>query len=312
MADQETHSGVGRAVATLASGGLVALPTETVYGLAANALDGEAVARIFEAKGRPSFNPLIVHVPGETQARDYAEVSELAEKLIAAFWPGPLTIVLPRTEGCALSELVSAGLGTVALRSPAHPLARDVLTASALPLAAPSANVSGRISPTHAEHVVEGLADMVLDGGPCEVGLESTIVGVSQNEGTDTLTLLRPGRITVAELEAATGAKVAEHTGGIAAPGQMSSHYAPDHPLRLNATQARDGEVLIGFGDMDCDLNLSEAGDLIEAAANLFAMLHEADARATSGIAVTPVPLEGLGVAINDRLTRAAAPRGEE
>lgn len=310
-----TDDDIAKANTILSKGGLVALPTETVYGLAANALDDKAVAKIYEAKGRPSFNPLIVHVSDGESARDYAWFNEPASKLADALWPGPLTLVLPRLDDCPLSLLVSAGLDTVALRAPNHPLAEAVLTSSALPLAAPSANKSGSISPTTAEHVKTSLGDavdMILDGGPATVGLESTIVGVLE----DKLILLRPGSISGEDLSEISGLPVEKHNSdNIAAPGQMKSHYAPNTPIRLNAFRPDEGEVFIGFsgliGPEDGDLNLSPAGNLTEAAANLFAMLHMADAMGASGIAIAPIPYEGLGWAINDRLERAAAPKNE-
>jgi L-threonylcarbamoyladenylate synthase len=306
---------VEKAAAILKVGGLVALPTETVYGLAANALDEQAVAKIYEAKGRPSFNPLIVHVSNIESAQKYTTFNEAAQKLAEVFWPGPLTLVLPRKDDCPLSLLVSAGLNTIALRAPNHPLAQAVLTTSGLPLAAPSANKSGSISPTTADHVKAGLGaqvDMILDGGPATVGLESTIVGVLN----DKLVLLRPGSISPEDLADIAGLPIEKHSGDdITAPGQMASHYAPNTPIRLNAFRPDEGEVFIGFsglsGNGEGDMNLSEAGNLTEAAANLFAMLHQADQQGASGIAVAPIPYEGLGWAINDRLERAAAPKDE-
>ncbi len=306
---QGDDSGIVRAAELLSEGRLIALPTETVYGLAGDARNDRAVARIFDAKGRPSFNPLIVHLADAGAARALVDWSDAAEMLATAFWPGPLTLVLPLKDGHGLSPLVTAGLDTVAIRVPAHPLAQVVLRAFGGPVAAPSANPSGRISPTTAAHVLAGLdgrIDAVLDGGPCTVGLESTIVGLA-----GTPTLLRPGGIPAEAIEAAFGAPLAQHDGtAITAPGQLGSHYAPGARVRLNATQADPGEVLIGFGPMECDLNLSRAGDLVEAAANLFHHLHDADRPGIAGIAVAPIPQHGLGVAINDRLRRAAAPRG--
>jgi len=306
-------AGIERASRALQAGELVGLPTETVYGLAANALSDEAVASIYAAKGRPSFNPLIVHVGGADDATQYAEVSELAAKLMAAFWPGPLTIVLPRRNACKLSPIVSAGLGTVALRVPGHRVAQALLKACGLPLAAPSANVSGSISPTRADHVAEGLGDKVacvLEGGACDVGLESTIVGV---EG-DQIILLRPGSISATQLEHATGVvPKKKQDGGISAPGQMSSHYAPEHQVRTSAFHADENEVMIGFGAVEGDFNLSNAGNVVEAAKNLFEMLRAADKLATDqgklSIAIAPIPFEGIGIAINDRIERAAAPK---
>ena len=293
----------------LRSGGLVAFPTETVYGLGGDARSDLAVARIFEAKGRPRFNPLIVHVPDVAAAREFAVFDARAEAVVARFWPGPLTLVLPLRDA-GLSDLVTAGLGSVAVRVPAHPLAQALLRAFGGPLAAPSANPSGRVSPTRAAHVMAGLAGRiaaVLDGGPCAVGVESTILGL-----VDGPELLRPGGLAVEALEAVLGPLT---VGGSAekptAPGQLASHYAPAAAVRLAAREVRAGEVRLGFGAGGGDLNLSETGDLVEAAANLFHMLREADRLAAGrGIAVAPVPEVGLGRAINDRLRRAAAPRG--
>ena len=302
-------SGLARATALLSKGGLVAFPTETVYGLGGDARNDMAVARIFEAKGRPSFNPLIVHVDRVETARRYVEWTDTADRLASAFWPGPLTLVLPIRSDAGLSPLVTADLPTLAIRVPAHPVARALLAAFDGPVAAPSANPSGRISPTTAAHVTAGLSgriDAVVDGGPCAVGLESTIVGLS-----DTPTLLRPGGLPQEALEAALGAPLARHTSGdpLTAPGQMTSHYAPGAPVRLNATDLRPGEKLLGFGKVDAAINLSPAGDLTEAAANLFHHLHAMDALNAECIAVSPIPDHGLGRAINDRLRRAAAPR---
>ncbi|MDQ2093555.1 L-threonylcarbamoyladenylate synthase [Rhodobacteraceae bacterium 10Alg 79] len=302
--------GIARACAYLRDGGLVAMPTETVYGLAADARNDRAVARIFEAKGRPRFNPLIVHVTGIKAAQQWVEWSEAADRLAGAFWPGPLTLVLPLKPDTGLSPLVTAGLETLAVRAPAHPLARALLEAFDGPLAAPSANPSGRISPTTPTHVMAGLGgriEAVLDGGACGVGVESTIVGLFERP-----TLLRPGGLPLEALEAALGAPLAMHEAGdgISAPGQLQSHYAPGATVRLNAHEKRAGEKLLGFGPVaGADLNLSPGGDLTEAAANLFAMLHAID-DGVSPIAVSPVPDHGLGRAINDRLRRAAAPRG--
>ena len=303
------EGGIVRAAELLSEGRLIALPTETVYGLAGDARNDRAVARIYEAKGRPSFNPLIVHLPDARLARDFVTWTDTAQKLADAFWPGPLTLVLPLRAGHGLSALVTAGLDTVALRVPAHPLARAVLRAFGGPVAAPSANPSGRISPTTVAHVMAGLdgrIDAVIDGGDCDVGLESTIVGLA-----GVPTLLRPGGVPADRIEAVLGAPLARDAGdAITAPGQLASHYAPGARVRLNATQADPGEVLLGFGPMACDLNLSETGDLVEAAANLFRHLHTLDRPGIAGIAVAPIPDTGLGVAINDRLRRAAAPRG--
>lgn len=303
--------GLAEAAAILREGGLVAFPTETVYGLGADAGNGRAVAGIYAAKGRPSFNPLIVHLPGAEEVDRLAEVPERARDLMAAFWPGPLTLVLPLREGAPLSPLVTAGLPSVALRAPAHPLARALLEAAGRPLAAPSANPSGRVSPTTAGHVLAGLAgriDAVLDGGACAVGLESTILAL----GPGGPRLLRAGGLPVETLEAALGERLALDTdpARIVAPGQMASHYAPRGRLRLNARAAEPGEVMLGFGEVAGELTLSASGDLQEAAASLFAALHSLDAMGAERIAVAPVPERGLGRAINDRLRRAAASRG--
>lgn len=309
-----TDRGLRAAVGLLGAGGLVAFPTETVYGLGADARNPQAVAGIYEAKGRPSFNPLIVHVADTDAAATHADLPPAARALAARFWPGPLTLVVPsRVSG--LAEAVTAGLPTVALRVPAHPLARRLLAAFGGPLAAPSANPSGRVSATTAAHVLDGLSgriDAVLDGGACPVGIESTILGFDGDEPV----LLRPGGIAVETLTAALGRPVRTMAGSaITAPGQLASHYAPRTPLRLAAASPRPGEVWIGFGPGGPEgaPNLSPEGDLSEAAANLFAYLRAADTRATQtgarSIAVAPIPDTGLGRALNDRLARAAAPR---
>ncbi|MGD9293636.1 MAG: L-threonylcarbamoyladenylate synthase [Roseobacter sp.] len=298
---------VDRAAALLAAGELVAFPTETVYGLGADARNGRAVASIFEVKGRPHFNPLIVHLANVEHARSMVEWSGAAEKLAASFWPGPLTLVLPLKPDHGLSSLVTAGLSTVALRVPAHPTARALLAAFGGPVAAPSANPSGRISPTTAQHVLHGLGGKiaaVLDDGPCAVGLESTIVCLGKRPK-----LLRAGGIATEDIETALGAPLeAAAPEQISAPGQLASHYAPDAPVRLDVMQPRADEVYIGFGDMTCTENLSRAGDLVEAASRLFDCLHRMNATGKP-IAVAPIPHTGLGAAINDRLQRAAAPR---
>jgi len=300
--------GLDRAAGLLRLGALVAFPTETVYGLGADARQGAAVASIYEAKGRPAFNPLIVHVADAATAQRYAQWSPQAKVLAQAFWPGPLTMVLPLREGHGLSDLVTAGLQTVGLRVPAHPAAQALLKRFDGPVAAPSANPSGRISPTTAEHVLAGLdgrITAVLDDGPCAVGVESTIIGFDGMQAV----LLRSGGVPPEEIEAALGASLLASEGtAITAPGQLSSHYAPRGAVRLNATKARADEQLLGFGPVDGILNLSAKGDLAEAAANLFRYLHLLDAMG-GPIAVAPVPMHGLGRAINDRLTRAAAPR---
>ena len=297
---------VAEAAAILRAGGLVALPTETVYGLGADARGGAAVARVFEAKGRPRFNPLIVHAPDAEAAFALAEAPGEARALAAAFWPGPLTLVLPPRPGAGLAELVMAGTGRVALRVPAHPVALLVLRALGGPIAAPSANPSGRISPTAAEHVLAGLGgriEAVLDGGPCGVGVESTIVGL----GDGPPRLLRPGGVPAEAVEAALGRPLAG-PGDAVAPGRLASHYAPRAAVRLDAEAPRPGERMLGFGPVAGDLTLSAAGDLREAAAGLFAALHALDAMG-GPIAVAPIPDRGLGRAIRDRLARAAAPR---
>lgn len=300
--------GIAYAAELIRAGQAVAVPTETVYGLAADARNSDAVARIYAAKGRPSFNPLIVHVADVVMATSLAELDDLAMRLAAAFWPGPLTLVLPVRAQAGLSPLVMAGLPTVAIRCAAHPAMRALIEASGAPLAAPSANRSGAISPTSAEHVLRSLGGripLVLDGGPTTRGIESTIVAPAG----DHIRLLRPGPITGEMLERASGLPVitAEGTSTIEAPGQIESHYAPSKPVRLNAVSKGEGEYLIGFGTVKGDISLSEAADLDEAAAALFAALHIADASSASSIAIAPVPHEGLGAAINDRLRRAAA-----
>jgi L-threonylcarbamoyladenylate synthase len=304
--------GLAQAADLLRRDSLVAFPTETVYGLGGDARSDLAVARIFEAKGRPRFNPLIVHLPDLAAARALADFDARAEALAAAFWPGPLTLVLPLRAGSGLSDLVTAGLPTVALRIPAHPVAQALLRIFGGPLAAPSANPSGRVSPTRAAHVLEGLGGRiaaVIDGGACAVGLESTIIGLD-----GPATLLRPGGVPAESLEAALGLPLSLPAAGkITAPGQLASHYAPGAVLRLDAIAGRPGEVWIGFGPKcaGAALSLSEAGDPVEAAARLFHALREADRLAGSdgAIAVAPIPETGLGRAINDRLRRAAAPR---
>lgn len=300
---------IEEATAALRRGALVAFPTETVYGLGGDARSDKAAAAIFAAKGRPSFNPLIVHVADEAMAARCADLPGAARPLIERWWPGPLTLVAPVRPEAGLSRLVGAGLPTVAIRVPAHPLARRLLAAFGGPVAAPSANPSGRISPTTADHVLAGLSGRiagVLDGGPCPVGLESTIVGFDG----DRPVMLREGGVTREEIEDALGRPLGAPEGrDVTAPGQLLSHYAPNARLRLGADAARVGEALLGFGPAPgAALNLSPAGDLTEAAANLFAMLHELD-RTAAAIAVSPIPDRGLGRAINDRLRRAAAPR---
>ncbi len=310
----DSDRGLRAAVALLRAGELVAFPTETVYGLGADARDDRAVAGIFAAKGRPAFNPLIVHVADLAAAERLAVFTPAVRALAARFWPGPLTLVLPRRPDAGLAERATAGLPTVALRVPAHPLAQRLLAAFAGPLAAPSANPSGRVSATTPAHVLDGLGGRiaaVLDGGACQLGLESTILGF---EGERPV-LLRPGGLPVETIAETAGHPVgAPTTTGITAPGQLAAHYAPRAPLRLDAAAPRPGEIWLGFGPdagPGPGLNLSASGDLAEAAANLFAHLRALDAIAAdaAGIAVAPIPRAGLGLALNDRLARAAAPR---
>ena len=307
---------IGAAAALLRGGQTVAFPTETVYGLGADATNERAVASVFEAKGRPRFNPLIVHVAGPGAAMTLGVFSGPAELLADRFWPGPLTLVVPRAGTCPVCLLACAGLDTVAIRVPAHPVARTLLEQAGIPVVAPSANPSGRISPTTAGHVTDGLGGRVaaiIDGGPCEIGLESTIVGLDG----DTPLLLRSGGIPREAIEEAIGRPLAypdRDPAAPTAPGQLTSHYAPEAAVRLNATEISGSEVLLAFGP-DAPgydgrgLNLSPSGDLVEAAANLFAYLCELDAAGPDCIAVGPIPETGLGEAINDRLRRAAAPR---
>ncbi|MBU6266976.1 MAG: threonylcarbamoyl-AMP synthase [Sphingomonadales bacterium] len=297
---------VADAACVLVGGGLVALPTETVYGLAARADSDAAVAAIYRAKGRPDFNPLIVHVPDMAAAERLALLDDRARLLAAHFWPGPLTLVLPRRGDAPLAAAVTAGLPTVALRCPAHPVMRAVLAASGLPLAAPSANRSGGVSPTTAAHVAASLGsrvDLILDGGACAQGLESTIVAL-RDSGWD---MLRPGPIMAAELAEVLGTPGGGSGDKIEAPGQLASHYAPGKPVRLGAETAAADEFHIGFGAIAGDVNLSPAADLAEAAARLYACLHEAASARHPRVAVVPIPETGIGVAINDRLRRAAA-----
>jgi L-threonylcarbamoyladenylate synthase len=296
-----SEQAIAEAARLVRAGQPVAVPTETVYGLAADATNAEAVARIYDAKGRPSFNPLIVHVSSLERARRIATFGPLSLELAKAHWPGPLTLVAALREDSSIASLVTAGLPTIAIRVPAHRAIRALLHAVDRPLAAPSANASGSISPTRAGHVLRSLGGripLVIDDGPCPGGLESTIVAESGGK----LRLLRRGPVEIA------GAEQSE-AGKIEAPGQMASHYAPAKPLRLGATHASDDEYLIGFGAIAGDSSLSPSSDLVEAASRLFDLLHEADCSAKPKIAVAPVPGEGLGAAINDRLERAAAPR---
>ena len=303
------EGGIARAAKILRDGGLVAVPTETVYGLAARADSDAAVAKIYAAKGRPSFNPLIVHVSDADQARALVAMEPRALALADRFWPGPLTLVLPRHENAAVTSSIHAGLPTLAVRCPAHPVMRAVLDELAIPVAAPSANASETVSPPTPEHVLatlDGRIDAVLDAGASERGLESTIVALRQDGGWS---LLREGPIGREILEDALGSE-ASNGRGIEAPGQMRRHYAPGKPLRLNARNAEPGEFLIGFGAIEGDVTLSATGDVNEAASRLYACLHLAAASDKPRIAVAPVPEDAVGRAINDRLRRAAAPRG--
>ncbi|OYY71408.1 MAG: threonylcarbamoyl-AMP synthase [Sphingomonadales bacterium 28-55-16] len=290
----------------LMAGQIVAIPTETVYGLAADANNAEAVAHIYAAKGRPDFNPLIVHVRDQKAAEKLGVFNATAQALAAAFWPGPLTLVLPLQPDAPIACAVTAGLPTIAIRCPAHPVMQALLLKSGLSLAAPSANPSGAISPTRADHVLKGLGGavpMILDGGSCSAGLESTIVAVRD----DGWQILRPGPVTSEDIENVLGcAPRAAANGSIEAPGQMASHYAPSKPVRLNVIAPAADTYLIGFGAIAGDDNLSATGDLAQAAAHLFAALHLADASTSTAIAVAPIPHEGIGIAINDRLARAA------
>jgi L-threonylcarbamoyladenylate synthase len=290
----------------LRAGQIVAIPTETVYGLAADAQNPEAVARIYAAKGRPDFNPLIVHVRDRKAAEKLGVFNATAQALADAFWPGPLTLVLPLQPGAPVARAVTAGLPTIAIRCPAHPVMQALLLKSDLSLAAPSANRSGAISPTRADHVLKGLGGavpMILDGGPCSAGLESTIIAVRD----DGWQVLRPGPVSSMEIEQMLGfPPLSLPSSAIEAPGQMASHYAPSKPVRLNVTVAEKGVYLIGFGAITGDENLSSTGDLAQAAANLFEALHNADASLANTIAVAPIPHEGIGIAMNDRLARAA------
>jgi L-threonylcarbamoyladenylate synthase len=312
------NAAIGEAARVLAAGGLVAFPTETVYGLGADAGNGEAIARLYAAKGRPAFNPLIAHVASVAAARKLARFDAAAERLASAFWPGPLTLVLPKAPDCPVAALATAGLDSVAVRLPQHPVAQELLRAFGGPIVAPSANRSGHVSPTAAAHVLADLGgriDLIVDGGPTPVGLESTIVAC-----LDEPALLRPGGVPRAAIEAALGAALAERTVSHAktaprAPGMLASHYAPRTRLRLDARDVGAREALLAFGPTLAQgatravqvLNLSARGDLIEAAANLFAHLRALDRAGADAIAVMPVPHHGLGEAINDRLRRAAA-----
>ncbi|HYD89051.1 MAG TPA: L-threonylcarbamoyladenylate synthase [Vitreimonas sp.] len=302
---------IGRAAEILRAGGLVVFPTETVYGLGADAANPHAVARIYEAKGRPQFNPLIAHVPGLAEAEQHAHLHENALKLARAFWPGPFTVVARRRAESRIVELACAGLATVALRAPSHPMARELLAAFGGPIVAPSANRSGHVSATAAQHAAEDLGDrvdLVLDGGACPIGLESTIVAVGDD---GEVTLLRPGAISRAQIEALVGPVSIAHGGKVQSPGMLESHYAPRARIRLDAEGPRPGEAYLAFGAPapPGGVTLSARGDLVEAAANLYAALRSLDATGAETIAVAPIPAQGLGEAIRDRLARAAAPR---
>ncbi len=301
---------ISRAVTVLRSGGLVAFPTETVYGLGADALNENAIAKVYAAKDRPSFNPLIVHVASADEAFLLGRFDSVSQLLVRRFWPGPLTLVVPRAANCPVPLLASAGLDTIALRVPSHKLALELLRKFGKPVVAPSANPSGRISPTTMQHVRDGLGDKVdfiVDGGASDVGIESSVVRIVDGYAY----LLRSGAIARCDVEAVLKHKLHDpETSRLHSPGQLESHYAPNAPLRLGAKSAGDGEIYIGFGAFSHGLlTLSATGDLVEAAANLYRLLHEADAQRPQGIAIAPIPSMGLGEAINDRLKRAAAPR---
>ena len=301
---------ISKAAEVIKTGGLVAFPTETVYGLGANVYDAKAVASIFAAKGRPAFNPLISHIADIDFLKTYAEVDARVLSLAQHFWPGPLTFVLKRIDNNPALDLACAGLKTITVRMPCHPVALDLIRQSGVPIVAPSANKSQTISPTTAQHVFESLSDkvdMILDGGRCAVGVESTIIDLTSNE----VVLLRAGGVALEDLEAFLGEKILISHGNPdlpSSPGQLLRHYAPDHSLRINALSRQEDEFFIGFGDVpDCDLNLSKSGDLIEAAGNLFLYMRMADAdTAHSKIAISPIPETGLGLAINDRIRRAS------
>lgn len=300
-------AGIAKAADTIRAGGLVAMPTETVYGLAARADSAEAVAEIYRTKGRPDFNPLIVHVASLEMARQLAVFDDVAEDLAARYWPGPLTLVLPLREGAAIAPAVTAGLPTIALRQPAHPLASRLLGELQLPVAAPSANRSGALSPTRPEHVLQSFGEaspLVLDGGPCDAGLESTIVAVRPEGGWR---LLRPGPVTREELAEILGEEEKSRGATIESPGQLAAHYSPGKPVHLHRREPVPGSFMIGFGDIPGDVNLSPSADKAEAAARLYECLHLAAASDKAGISVAEIGPEGLGRAINDRLERAAA-----
>ena len=304
-----TDAGLRAAAGILAGGGLIAFPTETVYGLGVDARNSDAVARLYDAKGRPSFNPLIVHVASLEAAQAFVEFDDTARALAQAFWPGALTLVLPLKADAKISPLVTAGLDTLAIRVPDHPVAQALMAAFGGPIAAPSANPSGQVSPTKFAHVrdqMSGRIDGIVDGGDCGVGLESTIIATQP-----VATLLRAGGLPSEAISACLGVELAQagEAGAPTSPGQLASHYAPKGQVRLDAVAVQDGETLLGFGPVEAKVNLSVSGDLIEAAANLFDALHQLNAMGAERIAVSPIPDHGLGRAINDRLRRAAAPR---
>ncbi|MBE88588.1 MAG: threonylcarbamoyl-AMP synthase [Rhodospirillaceae bacterium] len=309
--DPISTESISRAVDILQAGQLVAFPTETVYGLGGDATNNRAVAEIFATKNRPEFNPLIIHVANKTAAEKIGQFTRIAHTLADQFWPGALTLVLQKTSNCTIPLLASGGLDSLAIRVPGHDFARYLIEQTGHPIAAPSANTSGRLSPTTAQHVADQLSDkipLILDGGPCTIGVESTVLDLTG----DTPTLLRPGGISVEIIEKSLSIEISTsaHKGGtFKSPGMLTSHYAPARPLRLNAHKAKPGEALLGFGpnDMNANLNLSESSDLTEAAANLFAYLHQLDVAPYRAIAVMPLPEKELGRAINDRLRRAAA-----
>lgn len=299
---------IAEAARLIAEGLPVVVPTETVYGLAADATSEDAVERIYQAKGRPSFNPLIVHVRDLDQAQESGEFSEAASAAASLYWPGALTIVVPQREKSPIAPTTTAGLPTIALRCPRHPAMQDLLKATGRPLAAPSANMSGGISPTSADHALktlEGRVPFIIDGGRTQQGIESTIVSFIGGE----VTLLRPGPVHFEEIALFSRLSPGTSSGKIEAPGQLQSHYAPSKPLRLDVAAPEADEWMIGFGDVPGDDTLSPSGDLVEAASRLFHALHRAEGSRKSGIAVAPIPCEGIGLAINDRLRRAAAPR---
>lgn len=302
---------IKKAVTILNQGGLVAFPTETVYGLGADATNDTATASIYEKKGRPSFNPLIAHVDSAAMASEYVQITPMAQKLMDAFWPGPLTLVLKRKADCTVSLLASAGLDTLAVRCPNNPIALDLIRSFGKPIVAPSANKSGRISPTTVEHIIQDYGDeapFILDGGACKVGVESTVLLCDE----DKVAVLRYGGLAIEDIESLIGPVIRPERDEEAphSPGQMKSHYAPRLPLRMNAVKASQGEALLGFGYApQATLNLSPTGDLKQAAANLFSMMHQLDCDKYTGIAVMSIPMQGLGYAINDRLKRASQPR---